>query len=92
MKYDGRLHCLTRLGFRLNCTLRILTRIPKIVLGKRKDVEAGMSSYIDDILMDETVMIEAEIVEHLTKFGLATKSPEPLERGEERRRLEIEKG
>lgn len=79
VKYDGRTYCLTRLGFGLNCAPRIMTRILKTVLGKRKDVEMGTSSYIDDILVDETVVTAAQVVKHLTKFGLATKAPELLE-------------
>ena len=81
VKYGGRTYCLTRLGFGLNSAPRIMTRILKTVLGKRKDVEAGTSSYIDDILVDETVVTVAKVVHHLTKFGLATKSPAPLEGG-----------
>lgn len=81
VKYKGQTYCLTRLGFGLNCAPRIMTKILKTVLGKRKDMEAGTNSYIDDILVDETVVTAAEVVEHLAKFGLATKTPEPLEGG-----------
>ena len=81
VKYNGRTYCLTRLGFGLSSAPRIMTRILKTVLGKRKDVEAGTSSYIDDILVDEAVVTAAEVVEHLKGFGLVTKSPEPLEGG-----------
>lgn len=81
VKYNGRTQCLTRLGFGLSSAARIMTRILKIGLGKRKDVEAGTSSYIDDIIVDETVVTIADVVEHLKGFGLATKSPEPLEGG-----------
>ncbi|MPC52132.1 hypothetical protein E2C01_045993 [Portunus trituberculatus] len=59
----------------------VMTRILKTVLGKRKTVEAGMSSYIDGILVAETVVTTAKVVEHLTKFGLVMKPTEPLEGG-----------
>lgn len=81
VKYNGRTYCLTRLGFGLNAAPKIMTSILKTVLGKRKDVEGGTSSYIDDILVDEAVVTTTAVVEHLKKFGLATKSPEPLEGG-----------
>ena len=81
VKYKGKTYCFTRLGFGLNCAPRIMTRIFKTVLGKRKDMKASTSSYIDDILVDETVVTAAEVVEHLAKFGLTTKKPEPLEGG-----------
>lgn len=42
---------------------------------------AGTSSYVDGVLVDETVVTVTKVVEHLTKFGLITKSPEPLEGG-----------
>ena len=40
-----------------------------------------MSSYTDDVLVDETAVTVAEVVKHLRKFGLATKTPELLEGG-----------
>ena len=58
-----------------------MTRILKTVLGKRKKIEAAMNSYIDDILVDETAVTAAEVVEHLEKFGFTTKLPESLEEG-----------
>ena len=81
VKYNERTYCLTRLGFGLNCAPRIMTKILKTVLGKRRDVETGTSSYIDDILVDETVVKAAKVVDHLKKFGLVTKPPEPLDGG-----------
>ena len=81
VKYKGRTYCLTRLGFGLNAAPRIMARILKTVLGKRKEIKAATNSYIDDILVDETMVKATEVVEHLAKFGLATKPPEPLEGG-----------
>lgn len=81
VRYQGQTYCLTRLGFGLNCAPRIMTKILKTVLGKRKDIETGTNSYIDDILVDETAVTAAEVVKHLAKFGLVTKTPEPLEGG-----------
>lgn len=81
VRYKGRTYCLTRLGFGLNCAPRIMTKILKTVLGKRKDIETGTDSYIDDILVDDSVVEVAEVVKHLKKFGLVTKTPAPLEGG-----------
>ena len=58
------------------------------MLGKKKEIEAATNSYIDDILVDETAVTAAEIVEHLDKFGFATKSS--LEEGDARDRGESE--
>ena len=78
--YKGKTNCLMRLGFGLNSAPRIMTRI-KTVLGKRKEIEAAANSYIDDMLVDETAVTVAEVVEHLEKFGFITKPPKPLEGG-----------
>ena len=78
---QGENYCLTRLGFGLNSAPRIMTRILKTVLGKRKEIEAATNSYIDDILVYETAVTVAEVVEHLEKFGFTTKWPEALEGG-----------
>ena len=62
MRYKGMTYYLTRFGFGLNSALRIMTRILKTVLGKRKEIETAMNSYINDILVDETAVTTAEVV------------------------------
>lgn len=81
VRYKGKTYCLTRLGFGLTSAPRIMARILKTVLGKGEEMAAATNSYIDDILVDETVVTAAEVVEHLATFGLATKQPQQLEGG-----------
>ena len=81
VKVKGKTYCLTRLGFGLSSAPRIMAKILKTVLGKVDRMESGTDSYIDDILVDETVVSAAEVAEHLRAYGLATKPPEPLEGG-----------
>ena len=81
VKVKGKTYCLTRLGFGLSSAPRIMAMILKTVLGKVDRMESGTDSYIDDILVDETVVSAAEVAEHLRAYGLATKPPEPLEGG-----------
>lgn len=81
VRYKGKTYCLTRLGFGLNAAPRIMTVLLKTVLGKDKRVQAATDSYIDDILVDETVVTASEVADHLKKFGLVTKPPEPLDGG-----------
>lgn len=84
MNYKKRTFCLTRMVFGLNSAPRNMTSILKTVLGKRYNMETVTNSYVNDILRDETVVKTVEVVEHLTKFGLATKPPQLLEEvGEE---------
>lgn len=72
---------MTRPDFELRSAPRILTKILKNVLEKRKMMEAPTNLFIDDILVDETMVAVSKVLEHLTKFVLATKHPEPVEEG-----------
>lgn len=50
---------------------------PEDNIGKNREmVKNSTNSYIDDILIDETVVTTAVVVRHLRNFGLLTK---PLE-------------
>ena len=81
VRFKGKTYCLTRLGFGLSSAPRIMTKILKEVLGQEQNVRAATNSYVDDILVDETILTAHEVVVHLRKFGLATKTPESLEGG-----------
>lgn len=81
VKYKDRMYCLTRLGFGLNSAPRIMSKILKTVLSKSKKIKAATSSYIDDILVNESQVTAKELIQHLSKFGLTTKPPEPLDGG-----------
>lgn len=81
VKHKGRTYCLTRLGFGLNSAPRIMTKILKTVLSKSEKIREATSSYIDDILVDTSRVSAAELIHHLNRYGLATKSPEPLDGG-----------
>lgn len=81
VKYKDRMYCLTRLGFGLNSAPRIMSKILKTVLAKSKKIKAATSSYIDDILVNESQVTAEELIQHLSKFGLITKPPEPLDGG-----------
>ena len=81
VKYKGRTYCLTRLGFGLNVAPRIMSRILKTVLSQSDKIRDATSSYIDDILLNESQVPAVELVDHLHTFGLTSKPPEPLEGG-----------
>ncbi|XP_076036030.1 uncharacterized protein LOC143021987 [Oratosquilla oratoria] len=44
-------------------------------------MKKGTDSYLDDILVYDTVVSALDAVEHLTRFGLVSKEPEPMEGG-----------
>ena len=79
--YKGKYYCLTRLGFGLNCAPRIMSSILKSVLGQSGRVKMATSSYIDDILVDVTKLPAEDLIQHLGRYGLETKPPEPLDGG-----------
>ena len=81
VRYKGRLYCLTRLGFGLNCAPRIMTRILKEVLAKDPNIQRGTDHYIDDVIVDESIVSAEEVAAHLGKYGLATKPPEAVDGG-----------
>ncbi|XP_076049741.1 uncharacterized protein LOC143030477 [Oratosquilla oratoria] len=81
VKYKGRTYCLTRLGFGLSSAPRIMTRILKKRLEKTEMMKKGTDSYLDDILVDDSVVSSSSVVEHLARSGLIAKEPEPLEGG-----------
>ncbi|XP_068237250.1 uncharacterized protein [Palaemon carinicauda] len=81
VNYKGQTFCLTRLGFGLNSAPRIMSRILKTVLSKDEKIERATSSYIDDVLVNESIASADEVIRHLNTFGLITKSPESLNGG-----------
>ena len=48
---------------------------------KGNKTREATDSYIDNIMIDLRKVSTNEVVDHLKKFGLITKPPEPLERG-----------
>ncbi|GAB1602818.1 hypothetical protein Ahia01_000562000, partial [Argonauta hians] len=54
VRYKGVTYCLTRLGFGLNSAPKIMARVLKTVLSMDQGIREATSSYIDDILVDET--------------------------------------
>ncbi|XP_067944891.1 uncharacterized protein [Watersipora subatra] len=81
VKYKGVPYALTRLGFGLSCAPRIMTKILGKVLSLDERVRRGTDHYIDDIVVQESVLGVEELRKHLAKYGLATKKPEGLDGG-----------
>ena len=81
VEYKGRRYYLTRMGFGLNCAPKVMTMVLKKVLSLDPEVEQGTSSFIDDILVDESVVPVEKVRRHLGKYGLVTKDPQPLDGG-----------
>lgn len=80
VRYNGVHYALTRLGFGLTCREQ-MTMILKKVLSMDKDVCRGTDHYIDDIIVQESVVSASYVREHLLKYGLESKAPEDLNGG-----------
>ena len=52
MRYKGRIHCLTWLGFGLNVVSKIMAAVLKTVLARSYKTKGTTDSYIDSILID----------------------------------------
>ena len=81
VKYKGKTYCLTRVGFWLNSAPKIMSTILRKILETMGKGDGAVSSYIDDILVNETVVTAKEVVAHLKRFGLVAKEPEKLDGG-----------
>jgi len=81
VKFRGRQYCLTRLGFGLNAASKIMNTIFSKVLSMDPGVARATDSYIDDIIVDDSVLKAEIVVQHLAMFGLEAKEPEPLDGG-----------
>ena len=58
-----------------------MTSIPCKMLSLDNRVHRGTHHYIDDIVMQESVVGVGEVHAHLAKYGLETKEPEDLDGG-----------
>ena len=81
VRYKGRTYCLTRLGFGLNSAPKIMSTILRKILLKMEKADGAVSSYTDDVIVNETEVTVEEVVAHLRKFGLIVKLPESMDSG-----------
>ena len=76
--WHGEVYLLTRMGFGLTSAPKIMTSIVETVLSFDSSVKEAVSSYIDDLMVDTSKISIDQVVKHLTRWGLSTKSPEPI--------------
>ena len=76
VKIKGQRYCITRLGFRLNVAPQIMWSVVKAVIGQDGTVNSATSSYVDDIFVNESVCLAAQVKTHLELSGLTCKDPE----------------
>ena len=79
IKYKNSYYYLTRLGFGLNCAPRIMTKVLSKVLSLDEKIMKATDHYIDDIIVNTEIVSIEQVRNHLKKYGLITKEPEPLD-------------
>ncbi|XP_043198082.1 uncharacterized protein LOC122368321 [Amphibalanus amphitrite] len=75
VEYKGTRYCLSRLGFGLNIAPRVMKTVLEAVVNQDEDVAKAVSSYVDDVLVNEDVMSAENVSKHLRAFGLQCKEP-----------------
>ena len=79
MKHRGHYFQLMRLSFGLNCAPKIMTAVLAKVLSLDAEIDAATDHYIDDIIVNSSLVSVARVAAHLQRYGLQTKPPERIE-------------
>ena len=78
VKWRGRMYLLTRLGFGLSSAPKIMTKIVESVINSNDRMKNSVSSYIDDLWINERKVPVDEVKRYFQSKGLQTKEPEKL--------------
>lgn len=76
VRWQGEDYLLTRLGFGLSSAPKIMSSIVKFVLQEKPISGKGVSSYIDDLYVNEDIVSVETVMSHLAGWGLESKPPE----------------
>ena len=72
VEYKGQIYCLTRLGFGLSSTPKIMTAVIKPVWTKDDVVKRATSSYTSDVLLEEAEVTVKKVRNHVNTYGLTS--------------------
>lgn len=79
--FQGKRFCLTRLGFGLSIAPLVMKAVLAAALAQDDKVDQATSPYVDDILVNESILPADAVRAHLLKFGLECKPAERLANG-----------
>ena len=79
--FRGRRLALTRLGFGLSISPSVMQAVLDLAVAQDPRVAAAVSTYADDILVDEAKLPASDVAEHLRAYGLESKPPERAKDG-----------
>ena len=75
VELGGTRYCLTRLGFGLSVAPEVMRSVVKTILQQDAEMQGAVLGYVDDLLVDETVVCAEAVVNHFAQFGLQCKPP-----------------
>ena len=78
VRWKNEIYLLTRLGFGLSVAPKIMTAVVDKVISLEKELKESVSSYVDDLFIDESKVSVSHVKNHLSKWGLLTKEPVSL--------------
>ena len=78
IRWRGEVFLMTRLGFGLASSPKIMTAIVENVINQNERVHAAVSSYVDDLYVDENKISGNEVRAHFLAWGLETKQAQHL--------------
>ncbi len=81
VEYRGKCYCLTRLGIGLKVAPKIMTTVLNKVLFMDSAVRSGTDLYVDDIIVNNDVVSNDHVIQHLRAYGLEAKPPESVNGG-----------
>lgn len=78
VSWRGGVYLLTRLGFGLASAPKVMTALVEWILAADANINAAVTSYIDDLFVKEDLVAAEQVKEHLRMWGLESKAPERL--------------
>ncbi|XP_043225017.1 uncharacterized protein LOC122383025 [Amphibalanus amphitrite] len=75
VEIGGQRYCLTRVGFGLNVAPSVMKAVVQAVLSRDANVARAVVPYVDDLLVDESIISAERVVDHFTRYGLECKPP-----------------
>ena len=79
VRFRGIHYVMTRMGFGLNVAPKVMSKVLHAVLSLLPSEGRGTDAYIDDIVVNESMVAASAVRAHLLQYGLVTKEPVPLD-------------
>ncbi|KAF0287342.1 hypothetical protein FJT64_001467 [Amphibalanus amphitrite] len=74
--FRGRRYALTRMGFGISVASSVMQAVLDLTVAQDPRVAAAVSTYVDDILVNEDKLPATQVAEQLQIYGLESKAPQ----------------